>query len=406
MPVPLHKITGQNCLRAYICYATYSKILEVNFFIAGSPRTRVKRIPMAASPSSAQHSQARDVSGARGFLLRGAILIVVVAIFMSIGNVNIGAIGQGLGYALAGVTVYLTYRVLGFVDLTVDGAFPIGGAVCAVLIVSGQSPEVAIIAAFVAGALTGLATALIDIIFRIEGLLASIIVITGAYTVTLHIMGGRSNVPLLGEETIISRLSKEWRARLIEQFGDSMRRQSTNLLEILLFAVIVIIVLALLYWFLRTEIGLAIRASGKNPQMVRATGLNHNLMIAIALMVANGLAGIAGSLVVQQFGFADVSLGFRLDCSWLGGGDHRRGAAASAQRRSNADCGRRRHVDIRYITRLDLQRPGFANDRYPVCQRAGRIGSAGHAARLRSLENISTEAQRIGGLCSRLTTCP
>ena len=208
--------------------------------------------------------------------------------------------------------MYLTYRVLGFVDLTVDGAFPIGGAVCAVLIVSGQSPEVAIVAAFVAGALTGLATALIDIIFRIEGLLASIIVITGAYTVTLHIMGGRSNVPLLGEETIISRLSKEWRARLIEQFGDSMRRQSTNLLEILLFAVIVIIVLALLYWFLRTEIGLAIRASGKNPQMVRATGLNHNLMIAIALMVANGLAGIAGSLVVQQFGFADVSLGFGL----------------------------------------------------------------------------------------------
>ena len=252
------------------------------------------------------------MSRTRGFLLRGALLTVVVAIFMSAGNVNIGAIGQGLGYALAGVTVYLTFRVLGFVDLTVDGAFPIGGAVCAVLIVSGQSPEVAIIAAFVAGALTGLATALIDIIFKIEGLLASIIVITGAYTVTLHIMGGRSNVPLLGEATIISRHSREWRAWLIEQFGDGMRRQSTNLLEIMLFAVIVIIVLAILYWFLRSEIGLAIRASGKNPQMVRATGLNHNLMIAIALMVANGLAGIAGSLVVQQFGFADVSLGFGL----------------------------------------------------------------------------------------------
>ena len=252
------------------------------------------------------------MSRTRGFLLRGALLTVVVAIFMSAGNVNIGAIGQGLGYALAGVTVYLTDRVLGFVDLTVDGAFPIGGAVCAVLIVSGQSPEVAIIAAFVAGALTGLATALIDIIFKIEGLLASIIVITGAYTVTLHIMGGRSNFPLLGEATIISRHSREWRAWLIEQFGDGMRHQSTNLLEILLFAVIVILVLAILYWFLRSEIGLAIRASGKNPQMVRATGLNHNLMIAIALMVANGLAGIAGSLVVQQFGFADVSLGFGL----------------------------------------------------------------------------------------------
>ena len=246
------------------------------------------------------------------FLIRSAVLTVVIAVFMSLGNVNIGAIGQGLGYALAGVTVYLTFRVLGFVDLTVDGAFPIGGAVCAVMIVNGSSAEVAIVLAFVAGALTGLATALIDIVFKIEGLLASIIVITGAYTVNLHIMGGRSNVPLLGQETLISRYSKDFRSWLVEQFGDQMRRQSTNLLEIMLFGVIVIIVLLVLYWFMRTEIGLAIRATGKNEQMVRATGLNHYVMIIIALMVANGLAGLAGSLVVQQFGFADVSLGFGL----------------------------------------------------------------------------------------------
>ena len=231
---------------------------------------------------------------------------------MSLGNVNIGAIGQGLGYALAGVCVFLTFRVLGFVDLTVDGAFPIGGAVCAVLIVSGVPAEFAIVAAFIAGALTGLATALIDIVFKIEGLLASIIVITGAYTVALRIMQGRSNIPLLGEETLISRHSKTFRAWLVEQFGDEMRRQSTNLLEIIIFGFIVIIVLAMLYWFLRTEIGLAIRATGKNEQMVRATGLNHYQMIIIGLMVANGLAGLAGSLVVQQFGFADVSLGFGL----------------------------------------------------------------------------------------------
>ena len=91
-----------------------------------------------------------------------------------------------------------------------------------------------------------------------------------------------------------------------------MRRQSTNLLEIMIFGGIVVIILILLYLFMRTEIGLAIRASGKNSQMVRATGLNHNLMIAIGLMMANGLAGVAGSMVVQQFGFADVSLGFGL----------------------------------------------------------------------------------------------
>lgn len=260
--------------------------------------------------SSEQHH--RSSVAFSGFGLRVLILIIIVGVLMAIGNVNIGAIGQGLGYALVGVCVFITYRVLGFVDLTVDGAFPIGGAVCAMLILAGVSPEMAVVAAAIAGALTGLATALIDIIFKIEGLLASIIVITGAYTVNLHIMNGRSNVPLLGEETLISRSSRDFRAWMVEQFGDGMRRQSTNMLEILLFGLIVIIVLLILYWFLRTEVGLAIRATGRNPQMVRATGIDHYLMIIFGLMAANGLAGIAGSMVVQQFGFADVSLGFGL----------------------------------------------------------------------------------------------
>ncbi len=267
---------------------------------------------MAVNSTAAEPQQARDSGMLRGFILRIIVLSLVIAAFMRFGNVNIGAIGQGLGYALAGVTVFLTFRVLNFVDLTVDGAFPIGGATCAILIVNGHSPEFAIVAAFAAGALTGLATALIDIIFKIEGLLASIIVITAAYTVTLHIMGGRSNIPLLGEETLISRHSKTFRNWLVEQFGDQMRRQSTNLLEIMIFGLLVIVVLVILYWFLRTEIGLAVRATGKNDQMVRATGLNHHLMIIIGLMVANGLAALAGSMVVQQFGFADVSLGFGL----------------------------------------------------------------------------------------------
>ena len=267
---------------------------------------------MAVNSTAAEPQQARDSGMLRGFILRIIVLSLVIAAFMRFGNVNIGAIGQGLGYALAGVTVFLTFRVLNFVDLTVDGAFPIGGATCAILIVNGHSPEFAIVAAFAAGALTGLATALIDIIFKIEGLLASIIVITAAYTVTLHIMGGRSNIPLLGEETLISRHSKDFRNWLVEQFGDQMRRQSSNLLEIMIFGLLVIVVLLILYWFLRTEIGLAVRATGKNDQMVRATGLNHYLMIIIGLMVANGLAALAGSMVVQQFGFADVSLGFGL----------------------------------------------------------------------------------------------
>ena len=187
-----------------------------------------------------------------------------------------------------------------------------GGAICAVLIFVGISPEVAMLAAFLLGMAAGLATALIDIIFKIEGLLASIIVVTAAWTVTLHIMRGQSNIPLLGKDTILSRYSGDFRAWVIEQFGAEFRRHSTNLLEIILFGILVCVVLVILYWFMRSEIGLAIRAAGQNAQMVRATGINHQLMIVIGLMVANGLAGLAGSLVVQQFGFADVRLGLGL----------------------------------------------------------------------------------------------
>ena len=267
---------------------------------------------MAVETPSQDQAQAKHGNIWRGFVVRIAVLTIVLGAFMSLGNVNIGAIGQGLGYALVGVSVFLTFRILDFPDLTVDGAFPIGGAVCAVLILKDYSPEAALVAAFVAGALTGLVTALIHVFFKIEGLLASIIVITGAYTITLRIMAGKSNVPLIGEETLISRHSRDFRAWMIEQFGAEMRRQSSNLLEIMIFGLIVVVMLGLVYWFLRTEIGLAIRATGKNPQMVRAIGFNHHLMVVTGLMVSNGLAGLAGSLAVQQLGFADVSLGVGL----------------------------------------------------------------------------------------------
>lgn len=244
------------------------------------------------------------------FALRLILIMVVVAIFMSLSGVNIGAIGQGLAYSLVGVSVFMTFRILQFPDLTVDGAFPIGGAVCAMLIIGGMNAELTLFAAFLAGALTGLVTALITVIFRVEGLLSSIIVITGAYTVTLRVMEGKSNIPLLGERTILTPYQSPVRTWLIDNFGDEMRRQSNNLVEIMVFAVVVIVVLLLLNWFMRTELGLTVRASGRNSQMVRSIGINHNVMIVLALVISNGLAGLAGSLAVQQLGFADVSLGF------------------------------------------------------------------------------------------------
>src|SRR5690349_5507506 len=121
------------------------------------------------------------------FVIRFLIVTVALLLIMSASNVNIGSIGQGLAYSLVGVSVYITFRILTFPDLTVDGAFPVGGAVCAAIIVAGGSAEVSLLAAFLVGALAGLATALITIFLKIDGLLSSIIVITGTYTVTLRV---------------------------------------------------------------------------------------------------------------------------------------------------------------------------------------------------------------------------
>jgi putative tryptophan/tyrosine transport system permease protein len=244
------------------------------------------------------------------FVIRFLIVTAVVLLIMSASNVNIGSIGQGLAYALVGVTVYITFRLLNFPDLTVDGAFPAGGAVCAAIIVAGGSAEVSLLAAFLVGALAGLATGLITVFLKIDGLLSSIIVITGTYTVTLRVLGARSNVPLIGEDTILSPFIQPMRTWLTSIIGDQARRQANNLVEIAVFGTIVIVALLVLNWFLHTELGLTIRATGKNSQMVRALGINHHLMLLLALMVANGLAGLAGALVVQQLGFADVALGF------------------------------------------------------------------------------------------------
>jgi len=245
---------------------------------------------------------------AHTFLVRLGVLAFFVGGLMSLSNVNIGAIGQGLALALVGVGVYISFRVLNFPDLSVDGSFPIGGAVAAALIAGGTPAEGTLPAALIAGALVGLTTALIHITFKIEGLLASIIVMTGAYTFTLRIMG-TSNIPLLNVRTILTPYEAPMREFVTATFGDALRRQANNLVEILIFGVVVAIVLVVLNAFMHTEIGLALRASGKNSQMVRAVGIHDRMMIILGLMLSNGLAALAGALTVQQLGFADVQMG-------------------------------------------------------------------------------------------------
>lgn len=242
------------------------------------------------------------------FALRLALLAIIVGGLMVVSNVNIGAIGQGLALSLVGVGVYLSFRVLNFPDLSVDGSFPIGGAVTAVFIVHGVMAEWGLLAAFMAGALTGMVTALIYILFKIENLLASIIVLTGAFTITLRVMG-TSNIPLLTERTILTPYKEPMREFVINTLGEQMRRQSNNMVEIVVFGLVVAAVLLILNWFLHTEIGLAMRASGKNSQMVRAIGADDRVLVLVGLMISNGLCGLAGGLAVQQLGFADVQMG-------------------------------------------------------------------------------------------------
>jgi putative tryptophan/tyrosine transport system permease protein len=200
-----------------------------------------------------------------------------------------GATEQGLLYALVGLGVYLSFRVLDFPDLTVDGSFPLGAAVTAVLITQGMPPAIATFAGALAGALAGTLTALLHVQLKILNLLASILVMIALYSINLRVMG-RPNLALLGEKTLFSSLTGPWDRTL-------------------LLGAIVIAIKFLLDRFLRTDLGLALRATGANPTMARAQGINTGAMIILGMALSNGLVGLAGGLFAQVAGFADAGLG-------------------------------------------------------------------------------------------------
>jgi len=203
---------------------------------------------------------------------------------------------EGLVYGFVAIGVYLTFRVLSFPDLTVDGSFPLGGAVAAVLIINGTDPWLATVAALGAGICAGLGTSLLNTKLRINALLAGILMMVALYSINLMIMG-RSNIPLLREITIFDHVA--------QVLG---MRANINL-SIIVMVVLSIVVLFILNWFLRTEIGLALRATGDNEQMVRGLGADTNMTTILGVSVANGLVALSGALVAQNQGFSDVGMG-------------------------------------------------------------------------------------------------
>ena len=208
----------------------------------------------------------------------------------------ITAIELGLIYALVALGVYLTFRILNFPDLTVDGSFTSGAATAAILITNGVDPFLASAAAFVVGTLAGLITGLLHTKGNINGLLAGILTMIGLYSINLRIMGG-ANVPLLGEDTVISGLRSF---------------VGTGWTSVLVLVAMALVFKLIIDWFLHTDSGLALQATGDNEQMIRSFAVSTDRMKILGLMISNGLVGLGGAVVAQFQGFADIGMGIGL----------------------------------------------------------------------------------------------
>ncbi len=206
----------------------------------------------------------------------------------------LGAIEQGLVYGVMVVGVYLTFRVLDFPDLTVDGSLPLGAAISAVAISSGVNPWISLLFALAGGFLAGVVTAILNTKFKILHLLASILTMISLYSINIRIMGG-PNVTLLGVDTVVDSLN-------VLGFG----AQYTG---IVLFGVLAVCVVLFVVWFLHTELGQAVLATGDNPQMITSLGVNTHFIIILGVGGSNALVALSGALVAQYQGAADVGMG-------------------------------------------------------------------------------------------------
>ncbi|WP_303218995.1 ABC transporter permease [Enterococcus asini] len=216
---------------------------------------------------------------------------------LTVGNLVIlfqSALSQGLLWSLLAIGVFLTYRILDIADLTAEGTFPLGAGIAALAITKGISPYLACLLAFLGGVLAGLVTGLFHTKLKIPALLAGIITMTGLYSITNRVMGA-PNLSLLGSKTVYS---------FFENLG--LTKTHAAIIVGVLFALLVILVL---HFFFKTEMGLAIRATGDNDAMSEANGINTDNMKLIGYMLSNGCIALSGALLAQNNGYADLNSG-------------------------------------------------------------------------------------------------
>ena len=215
--------------------------------------------------------------------------------FISIFGAMEGAVSQGVLWGIMTLGVYLTFRILNIADMTCDGSFALGGCTCAILVKKGVNPLVAVAVSFGAGLLAGLATGIMHAKLKIHEILAGILTMIALYSINIRIMG-RSNTPLLGVQTMMTKL----------QGAFSLSPNVASLIIGLIFSVVLV---AALYWFCGTEIGSCLRATGNNEHMVRAVGVDTDKIKLLGLSLSNGLIAMSGALVAQSQGYGDVGMG-------------------------------------------------------------------------------------------------
>lgn len=225
-------------------------------------------------------------------------------------NLLVGSLTIGFILSLLALGVFISFRIFAFADLTADGSITLGAAVAAILLVRGAAPLTATVVAALAGALAGAVTGVLHTRLQVHGMLSSILVMTALYSVNLHVMG-RSNVPLLTQRTLATDAERIMisimRSGPLEVLGWEVSTRDASVLLLALVAAGTTVV-ALLAFF-RTELGTAMRATGDNPQMIRAQGVHTGNMLLLGLVLSNGLIALSGALLAQYQGFADVQMG-------------------------------------------------------------------------------------------------